>query len=79
MYVQVKKLRNTNPETSKDQLIISNCFELHSEGSTKQLPGFEVPGIVLFKLFLPVYKKVTNVPLCCRTNFYNLVNVKSCF
>ena len=53
-----KKLRSTNPETTKARLFISNCFELPSywlpkwlisqlESSSKQLPDFEVPGFVL--------------------------------
>ena len=59
--LQVKILRSTNPETPQAGLFISNCSELpsdwlsqwlnsQSERSSKQLPDFGVPGVVLLKL-----------------------------
>jgi hypothetical protein len=55
------KILSTNSETPKARLFINNCFELpsdwfsqylnsQSEGSSKKLPVFWVPGFVLLKL-----------------------------
>ena len=56
-YAGKNVLRSTNPETPKDQLFISNCFELLSDwlsqlirGQLKTVIGVGVPGFELLKL-----------------------------